>query len=155
MGVRWCYMTEDRFRSHQCIDGRPELTASLYFLPHPSPILTPNLLFQCRHWGVLLTHLGLQGICHPSIPLPLTSTLLHPTVVGKIIDPLRCPNHWHVICYFTYKKRHSTMSFRLRTLRWENILQYPGESNPITLALKIIDPIQVAENQRDGCMRRT
>lgn len=47
------------------------------------------------------------------------------------------------------------MSLRLRTLRWEIILHYPGESNPITLALKIIEPTQAAENQIDGCMRRT
>lgn len=44
------------------------------------------------------------------------------------------------------------MSLRLRTLRWEIILHFPGESNP-TLALKIIKPIQASENQGDGCMR--
>lgn len=38
----------------------------------------------------------MQGTYHPSICLPLTSTLLSFTVVGKIVDPLGCPNHWHV-----------------------------------------------------------
>lgn len=97
----------------------------------------------------------MQGTYHPSIRLPLTSTLLNFTVVGKIVDPLGCPNHWHVNVLLYIQKKHSTMSLRLRTLRWEIILHYSGESNPITLALKIIDPIQVAENQRDSCMRRT
>ena len=79
-------------------------------------LLILSLLFQFRCWDALLTHFGsilgnMQGTCHPSIPFPPTFTLLNLTVVGKIIDPQRWPNPWH-------------LWLQLRTLRWEFILDH-------------------------------
>lgn len=88
-------------------------------------LLTPSLLFQFRCLDALLTHLGsivgMQGTCHPSIPLLLTSTLFNLTVMGKITDPQRCPN----LCVTLHNKRDFAMWLQLRTLRMGD---YSGSS---------------------------